>query len=106
MWKIIISLSTLFAVLNAASGDAKTYRVSSQKCALSANAPIVLAPDGSVIATDLNPGRLAADDVLVIYDSRYDGWASRRLFARFVLDPSTGRAVTAGPPGRAIECVQ
>jgi len=45
---------------------------------------------GNIEAVDLNAGRRVADGVVIFYDRRLEGWASRRLFARFMLAPETG----------------
>jgi len=58
--------------------------------------PIVIA-GGNVVSVDLNQGRAVAEDVIVIYDRRYDGWASQRLFARFALNPESAESLRGTP---------
>gem|GEM_PF-6972227 len=82
----------LYTAVVATPGDAKTYTVRSNDCAKSATLPLVIA-GGNVVAIDLNRGRAVAEDVIIIYDRRYDGWASQRLFSRFVLDPQSGETL-------------
>ncbi|MEL6213707.1 MAG: hypothetical protein AAFY22_06550 [Pseudomonadota bacterium] len=102
MWKTVPIAALAAVAVFGANGDARTFRAASSPCAAPADLPPLVISGSDVIAVDLNPGRLAADDVLVIYDSRFDGWASRRLFARFVLKPSEGPVVYAGQPGTVL----
>ena len=81
-----------YAAVLSTPGDAKTYTVRSNDCARTADLPLIIA-GGDVVAVDLNRGRATSQNVLVIYDSRYDGWASQRLFARFALDPQSARSL-------------
>ena len=92
MWKYYLSIICFYAAIISTPGDARTYTVRSNDCAKSATLPLVIA-GGNVVAVDLNRGRAFAEDVVVIYDRRYDGWASQRLFSRFVLDPESGEAL-------------
>ena len=89
MWKYYVVIIALYAAVIATPGDAKTYTVRANSCAVTADLPIIIAGE-NVVAVDLNQGRAVAENVIVIYDRRYDGWASQRLFARFVLDPESG----------------
>ncbi len=102
MWKSYALVVCLYAAIVATPGDAKTYVVRANECPRPADMTIVITGD-DVMAVDLNRGRAAAEDILIIYDRRYDGWASQRLFARFVLDPATGQNLAGTPGGRDLE---
>ncbi len=65
-------------------GRAETIEVSPDPCPAPVDAPIIVG-GGDVLAVDLNPGRRAADNVTVFYDEAVEGWARRRLFARFAV---------------------
>lgn len=88
MWKYYLIIIGLYAAVVATPGDAKTYTVRSNDCAATADLPIIIA-GGNVVSVDLNRGRATPEDVIIIYDRRYDGWASQRLFSRFTLKPES-----------------
>lgn len=102
MWKYYLVIVCLYAAIVATPGDAKTYTVRSNDCAETATLPLIIA-DGNVVAVDLNRGRAVSKDVLVIYDRRYDGWASQRLFSRFVLDPESAEVLSGNAGDRALK---
>lgn len=101
MWKYYLIIVCLYASVLATPGDAKTYTVRSNDCVEGATLPLVIA-GGNVVAVDLNQGRAVAKDIIVIYDRRYDGWASQRLFSRFALDPETGAQLAAPSDGSLV----
>ncbi|MEL7486071.1 MAG: hypothetical protein AAGJ87_02520 [Pseudomonadota bacterium] len=104
MWKIKLVIIGLYAAIVATPGDAKTYTVRANDCVRTADAPLVIA-GGDVVAVDLNRGRATAQDVLIIYDRQYDGWASQRLFARFALDPESGAPLGATPDDQRLQSI-
>jgi hypothetical protein len=70
--------------LAAAPARGETLIIAPDPCPAPADAAPYVAP-WDIEATDLNPDRAAADHVIILYDAPLRGWASRRLFTRFVI---------------------
>ncbi len=102
MWRSCALVVCLYAAVFATPGDARTYVVRPNECPRPADVTLVIT-GGDVVAVDLNAGRAVAKDVVVIYDRRFDGWASQRLFSRFVLDPESAQSLAGAPGGRDLE---
>ncbi len=97
-----IAGAILLSMIAAQSGSkvrAETLIVEPDPCP--APAAVYVIGAGDVLAVDLNPGREAAEGVLVFYSATAPhgatGWARRRLFSRFALAP----APAAGEPPSA-----
>ena len=82
---------------------AKTYVVTPAPCPAPADVIIYRIP-ANVEAEDQNGWSLAADGAVVIYDVSVHGWASRRLFARFVLDPKGLERMETPLPAALRDC--
>ncbi len=68
------------------AADAKTIAVKPAECSAPPDAVVYYTPAADE-ATDFNRKRRIVDRVFVFYDIPLNGWASSRLFARFILDP-------------------
>lgn len=78
-------IGAMWLNLLAVAATAETMVVRPDPCPASADAPKIIMMS-RVEAADLNPGRDAARDVLVLYPVRAQGWASARLLARFDIE--------------------
>lgn len=74
------------AALTSAPAFARTFIVGPDPCPAPADVLVYRIP-ADAVAEDQNGWSLAGDGAIIIYDAPVRGWASRRLFARFVLDP-------------------
>ena len=97
--QLLAALSALFATPVAA----KTYVAAPAPCPAPADVIVYRIP-AEAEAIDQNGWSLAGDGAIVIYDEPLRGWASRRLFARFILDPEGLERFKPAPSTAARDC--
>jgi hypothetical protein len=86
-------IGAMWLNLLAVTATAETMIVRPDPCPAPADAPKIIMLS-KVEAADLNPGRAAARDVLVLYPVRARGWASARILARFEIEDDSKRQLT------------
>ena len=67
-------------------GDYDYYTLRANDCLGDTGGPLIIS-GGTVVSVTMREGVATSDSPEIIYDRRYDGWASQRLFSRFRLDP-------------------
>ncbi len=66
--------------------DYKYYTLRANNCLGDSGGPLIISGD-SVVSVNMRQGAAVSEKPEIIYDRRYDGWASQQLFSRFRLDP-------------------
>ncbi len=86
-------IAAMWLNLLGATATAETMVIRPDPCPASARAPGII-DLGKVAAVDLDPQRIAANHIVVLYPVRVRGWASARILSRFEIEDA------GGPPAR------